>query len=99
MTPNLDAQRRQRSGCLGVAAAIALGLGLLGALATLLSMTYGMTSLGVVITPVAIVSGLFLMIGLQYFLWRGLGLIVRVDSATSSKTDRKSQVDVPPNES
>ncbi|MFM2095333.1 MAG: hypothetical protein RIS70_2457 [Planctomycetota bacterium] len=64
-----------------------LGLGVFGALAVLLSMTYGMTSRGIVIAPLAIVSGLFLLIGLQYFVWRALGLVVRKDRPVESTPD------------
>lgn len=64
-----------------------LGLGVFGALAILLSMTYGMTSRGTVLAPLAIVSGLFLLIGIQYFVWRALGLMVRQDRPAETTSD------------
>ena len=67
----------RNAGCLPVAAGMLLGLGVFGALAVLLAMTYGMTPRGMVLAPLAIVSVLFLLIGLQYFVWRALGLVVR----------------------
>ncbi len=47
-----------------------LALGAIGSLATL----YGMT-IGAPVAPLAIISGLFVVIGLQYVVWRVLGLI------------------------
>ena len=70
-----------RGSCFSVFLAACLAIGLLGAMLTLLAMT-----LGVFAMPLAIISGLFLVIGLQYLVWRLLGLFV----PKGSDIDRKS---------